>query len=526
MKVNQNQSKKEAGPQAAKAQAKINTLTRELAQSRKDIKIMKARPEFIRKTPLGQKNPYLASILDPEGTQGVRYPDGFCQRTAMVPGLVNQPIPYFPSTSTVEPPGSFNFIVRPSAVHPVWVYGKQKSAITSYDGFVDEQDTYGLFPLSDSEPGISQQVGNMILQSGVTNNVKYVMTFQQNDWQQDPYKAVDQSGNYFYGQPMSGFSVVPNVQASIVCDGMGIAVNDTVKFDFVDAAGHTATATATATVVGQTKFEVGPVSLSSFFATDADPEILKAMARPGFGVRLTATLANQHSISVNSFHIYTIGGTHSAAKYALYPMDLEDQDKFLNAVDLYRVVSQSALLTYMGATLTDGGQISSLQYLGGEHPHELNFWNYTGIAQAVNSPHNGPLKRGTYVIWKPKDTQDMVMRPTVNATDWEHPYIVVAGVVSSPDILNTLRLRMFANYEVVSKSMFLKQSYGEDAPGKIRQAMSILRTFPLAGENDTHLDSIKRILGQAWDATKNTIQWGVDNKGWIVPVATAVASLL
>lgn len=525
-----NNIKKAADPQAAQ----VNKLKRELKQTRRglerlaerDIKVNTKRPGYIPKSALGESNRYLASLLDPEGVQGVRYPDGFSQRTAMVPGLVNQNIPYFPSTCDLEPPGSFNLIVRPSAVHPVWTYAKQKIAKTHYSGFVDEQATYGIFPLKRDQLLVGPQIGNMILPNATTVNVKYPMTFPECDWQQEPYQGLDPSGNLFYGQPITGFSTAPSIAIRAKFDGMGVAIGDSVKFDLIDAAGNTATATVAAAATGQEVFQPAGISLAPFLIAESDTEIALGTPRPGIGIRLTLTTASGRQWQMTSFNVFTLNGTPTVAKYASMPYDLEDQDKFLSSVDQYRLISQSALLTYMGATLTDGGQISSMYYLGGAHPNELGFWKYSEIAEAVNQPHTGSLKKGTYVIWKPKDTKDMQMRDVVNPTDWEHPYLVIAGVVSSPDIVNVLRLRVFANYEVVTKSMFLNQAYGADAPGKIRQALIMLKTFPMAGENDTHLENIRRLLGKAWDVGKKVVNWGYDNRGWLVPAAGALAALL
>lgn len=478
-------------------------------------------------SPVHAQNRVLATLLEPERFQSVRWPDGYHAKTAMVPGMVNEQIPYFSSTTTSEDPGSFNLMIRPSAIHPVWVYGKNAQPVGTYFGFVDEQADYGLFPTSDEVPGVSEECGNMILQSSVEMNLKYPMTFNGVDWVQEPYKALAADGTTFFGQPMSGFTTGANrvVYGRFILDGHGVAVGDTLRVNILDNKGNVVTTNIAATVANQQIFDLGATTVNTLVPVEGDASVGTSSGRPGLGIRLRWTGATGDSMMLTAAHI-RYAGTAAAWRHCMYPLDLEDQDMFLRDVDLYRTISQSALLSYMGASLTDGGQIASLTYGGGEHPNELGFWKKSGVAEAVNSPYDGPLKNGTYCVWAPRDSRDMQMRKTVNSDDWKHPYIVIAGIVSSPDILNTLRLKMFANYEVVTKSRFLAQAYGEQSPQQIVSALLHMRSFPKNGPNDTHLQSIRNFLKSAWDTTTKAVSWAYDNKGWIIPAATAVAALL
>lgn len=474
-----------------------------------------------------QQNQLLASLMDPEKFQGVRWPDGYSAKTAMIPGMVNREIPYFPADSNNEPAGSFNLIIRPSALHPVWTYGKTDQVPGTIYGFVDEQADYGLFPLTEDSPSLGEQCGNMILQAGIEANVKFAASFKTKDWVQEPYKAVDPGGKIFYGQPISGFGTATNPLAvvRVVCSGSGVQAADTLRVRFTDSTGAVVDANI-ASALGQQVFETAATNIASLVPADNDPQVGRCAARPGVGIRLLYTSATNNSMPIESISIRYYSATELGSRYVMYPYDLDDQAKFLGDVDLHRVVSMSALLTYMGATLTDGGNLAALTYLGGEHPNELNFWNRDGIAQAVNSPYDGPVKTGTYSIWVPRDATDMAMRKVVNNNDWKHPYIVIAGVMSSPDIVNTLRLKVFANYETVTKSRFATQGYGSSNPAHIRSALLHLREFPKNGPNETHLATIRRFLKSAWDTGSKTVSWIYDNKGWLIPAATAAAALL
>lgn len=490
------------------------------------------RPEFIPKHNLGQRNPYLASLLDPEGHQGVRYPDGFSQMTAMVPAKVRVNIPYWPSTSSKEKPGSFNLVVRPSCVKPVWTFTKStKGAGANCQGTVDEQASYGLFPANESDSGISQEIGAMILPPGEVNNVKFALRHGAMDELQEPYKDADVNGLTMYGHPLSGFATaaVVNATVEVHASGLNVAAGDTLKATFFDSVGTTPVDTTATCTLNQERIVCGPVDISTLVPASSDAGLGRETGRPGVGVRLTWTKASggDQSLSIDNIFVRYVG-TASAYRASLVPLDLatEDLNVFLTAVDTYRCVSMSSLLSFVGSDLYNGGMIASTTYLGGGHPNDEGFWKYEGIAGSNTHPHAGPLSKGTYCIWKPRDNKDMNMTKVLNPDEWEKPYIAIAGYVGSPDVLNMLTLTWFANFEVCTKARFLDQRFGVGSIRMREEAMAALRTFPLCGENDSHLANIRNVLKKVVDFGRGAVEWVVDNKGWLVPVATGLAALL
>lgn len=520
-------------PKASKPRNKqeIKVKRIEVDLNREKLRRKGPKPSYIKSVPVAQRNEYLASLMDPEGHQGVRFPDGFCQRTAMIPALVHEPVPYFPEGYTREEPGSFSIYVRPTALHPVWTYGKSTAAPGMVGGFVDEQSTYGLFPIDEGTPTVSAQAGSMILEDDVELNMKYPAIIAGCEWVQEPFKArTTQDGTVFYGQPISGFTTAANryVTARIVVNGAGVVIGDTLTVTLVDGKGTTPiTANIVAASNGQQVFDLPSTTINSMVPASSDTDVGSESGRPGVGIRLKWASSGGQNLEIMSFQC-RFGGTAATARVLQYPMELdqEDLDVFLKSVELHRVVSLSALCSYTGATLTDGGQIAATTFLGGVHPNEMGFWNYKGIAESNTDPHVGALRHGSYCFWKPKDTGDMIMKPVVNPDEWQKPYIAIAGIVSSPDILAVLRIRAFGNHEVVTKARFLNSQYSKASNWKFQQAMAVLRSYPLAGENDTHIGNIRRFLSSVFDSGKKAVSWVNDNKGWLIPVVTAAASLL
>lgn len=483
-----------------------------------------------RATTAAQRNPYVATLMDPEGHQGVRFPDGFNQATAMIPAMVQTNVPYFPLSYSREVPGSWNLFIKPDPVHPVWTFGPNVSAAGNYmGGFVDEQASYGLFPLDPTTPRFSRQAGNMILDSGIKTNVKYPAKISTLDWVQEPYQGLATDGTTFYGHPFNGFSTAVSFQMQVrtILNGLSVAAGDSLLYELVDSRGTPVVSSNVVALVGQQNFDSGNMTLDSFAGTSSNAAIGRECGRPGVGLRVTWTAASGQSAEVTSIQV-RVYGTAATSRVCQYPIDLPEKDRsvFLESVDKLRSVSCSALCSYVGDTFQNGGQIASTSYQGGQHPHDLGLWDYQGIAESNTRPHVGKLKEGSYCIWKPRDIQDMAMRDTVSTLGWDFPYIAMAGIVTEADAATRLSLRVWMNMEVISTARFLSLGYAQDKPGLIREAFHILREFPLAGKNDTHMATIRSFLNTVWKGAKDTVTWIADNKGWLVPAATLAGSLL
>lgn len=495
----------------------------------------KARMSKVR-TPIrsaAERNPYLATILSPEANQGVRIPDGYSQRTATIPALVDAPVPYFPEGDSKEVPGSFNLIIKPDPVHPVWTYGSTTKANgNSIAGTVDEQSPdYGLRPLDPSAVTFAPQVGNMVLEAGVKTNVKFPCKLPGVDWPQEPYQAtMSQDGSTFYGTVVNGLvnASSANFNGTIIINGSDVLIGDKFDIELVDAKGTTPIAASiAASANGQGTYKIPNTVIDTMCTLGTEAAVGRDSGRPGIGVRLTWTSSTGLPAEIISMQ-FRFFGTASTARRCQYPIDMPQKElnMFLDNVDKQRPVSCSALCSYVGNAIEYGGQIASVSYQGGEHPQDVGLWNYNGVVNNNSRPYKGILKNGTYVIWKPRDVGDQEMQPIVNSTGWDRPYMAIAGIVQETNNTTMLTLRVWINFEVVTTSRFLTAGYGRAQPALIREAMYALREFPLAGPNDTHLESIRRFLGSAWKGAKDVITWANDNKGWLVPAGMAVASLL
>jgi len=206
-------------------------------------------------------------------------------------------------------------------------------------------------------------------------------------------------------------------------------------------------------------------------------------------------------------------------------VDFPDQPVYAETIDKYRVVSSSSWIEYQGSDLNNGGQHAALYYAGGRSPFSNGLWNYSSVAQTPGS-YQGGLRYGSYSIWKPSDPRDMLFRELNPEERWRLPYIVHAGLVGTPDQVNSLRLRVPTNIEFMSTSQLYNYKRCLPNVAKIEHANILLRDFPTSMENPSHWQAIKDALSKAVGVAKGFGKWVVDNKSWLVPAGAAVGSLL
>lgn len=478
-------------------------------------------------------NPYLATIVDPEGYPGIRYPDAYHRSTAMMTPPVQLNPYYFPVNCTTEEPGSFQIAWRPSAVHPYWEF-KPTSTVTGVPTILlsNQTDRFGLFPTTPGGLDPTIQDDQMCMQSGVTYNVKAPLFWRNTDWVNDPYKVVLADGTDLFCYPLSGFAGTVRVAWFLTIPGFATLTNDTVKIDIIrgDTGALVQTQTLAATAGGQVKFENQTgLDITAALAADATiPTIGLAMGRPGLGFRVTwtsvgANIGVQPLVAVGFVPYGT--GAMTAQQLALVPSDFEDINSMLRNFTLYRPVSSFAWLEYVGSDLQNAGQTAGIFYGGGESPNSSQLWDYEQIAKTPGKfMHEGEVKKGNYIIYAPQSTADTQMRKLVNAEEWSHPWMAISGYVD-PAQKNALRFRGATNIEFVSKSTQWVYKQGKSNPLLISQMERVLAGQRLSMENPEHVKIVKEWIAKAVAIANRFGEFYEANKGWIIPAATGLMAL-
>lgn len=481
-------------------------------------------------------NEYLHTLVDPENCTGVRYPDSLPKATGVFRGLINHDAYYFGSTQTVEPPGTYLNILTPTLINPLLEYTNDtvpaNAQITGMCARPD--DSVGLFPLTEDIAIPATGTDQMYIGPGDKLNMKCFWVWDDQDFAMPPVRGFATDNSVFYGLPMTlnvgaaGFDDT-SIGVTITTIKKATSVTNPFVVEVVTAKG-TFTTTAAAAVVGSNTytFSVRAAAMVAILTTHG---VLKAGAGlPGIGFRVTSNSPNPQVIMGYSIEIILnpnqpAGATIVTQSPRFVGISLPDELTYAQTVDQYRVVSMSNWLEYNGSDLKNGGQSAGLLYRGGQSALENGLFDYQSVAEVPES-YAGALKHGTYCIWAPNSDNDMLMRSLSPHERWSYPYIVNAGIVAEPDQVNSVRLRIPINYEIVSTAQFYDFEKPIPSPDSILAASLALRHYPCAMANGVHFKWIKDVVSKAAQLGTDAAKWAVANKDWLLPAGAALATLL
>jgi len=467
----------------------------------------------------GKANPYLATLVNPEAFPGVRYPDSFSRKTAMVQLILEQELFYFPADSIIELAGSYLCIWRPSLVHPFWSYGVTNSSSYPNWSLTTPTDRFGLRPLVRGMLTPTLQDDQQSLQHDVIYNLKIPMIYSNVDYVLDPFSGKASDGSEFWGHVFALGGATDTINFNAIVAGPTLA-GDILTFYATN--GTTTLSVNVVAALNQLSFSM-TLDITALMMTDASSMGLgKVAPRPGIGFRVMWTSGASRSNALLSLNMVSSSAAAPQVQLGYTPLDFPDQQQFLELISQYRPVSSSAWVGYEGSDLNNGGQHSAIMFGGGEHPNTVGLYTFQKIATTPTG-YEDKMRKGTYQYTVPFNVGDVTMRAPVNSEEWTHPYCVIAGQVSTAGQLNALRMRGVMNMEFISDSQLWQYSSVRPNPGMIAHATAMLAGCPTTLSNDSHLKEIWSWLKQA---AKDTIDFVEDNKSWIIPAVTAVAGAL
>jgi hypothetical protein len=160
-----------------------------------------------------------------------------------------------------------------------------------------------------------------------------------------------------------------------------------------------------------------------------------------------------------------------------------------------RPVSAAMLVSFIGNTLEDGGQISAAWLPGDLSNAELSDLLAPGGLQKLAlkpGAYTGPISKGAYTFWKPDDIHDSQFQSLTNATAHSYPILCVC-FKSTKNSTTTVRVSAVTNYEINSVTRVLDQQPGEVEPDLMLHARRILSSYPTSCANDGHVTLWQRI---------------------------------
>lgn len=251
------------------------------------------------------------------------------------------------------------------------------------------------------------------------------------------------------------------------------------------------------------------------------------------GNNIFAPMLSQQQTGTN-FAINTgIVGTVSATTITIAPTNFASSSTYQSGgiIEEIRPVAMATLVTYMGTTLNNGGEIAS-NYLDSTLMTN-NFFqsNTAGLGQLQNinnlrstpGKHDGPIKDGTYCIWAPYQSNDLSFRSPSEMNSYRYPGIVVSGYFS-PDAAvvapqSVLRVMVYTCYEYTTKFTCIETKSIPGSTATTEDALLILKQIKFATTNKGHLENIRRSLRRGWE-------WYKSNSAAINPALGALGALL
>lgn len=159
----------------------------------------------------------------------------------------------------------------------------------------------------------------------------------------------------------------------------------------------------------------------------------------------------------------------------------------------YRPVAMSALCSFVGNELYNGGTIAAKYLAGGDTPTRLNYPTYEELSQ-VPDTFTGPLKTGAYCFWRPTDPEDVKFKePAFDNFAGGLPSIYIAGKATDPT--NTqIRVLITLCVEAKTTRQILPTENSVIEPSMIEAADKALQNMPYCMENPLHLEKIAEFL--------------------------------
>jgi len=202
------------------------------------------------------------------------------------------------------------------------------------------------------------------------------------------------------------------------------------------------------------------------------------------------------------------------------------------AIESIRPVGMSVLVSYVGSTLDDGGQIAIGQYdadfiasnFFSQAASSGQAQNYE-VLQQIGHTYTGRVSKGVYCWWRPRSADDSRFRNINQQNITPFPGIICSGQVTRPEGLSVaatesvLRIIVCHAFEFTTTSTAFDQQSCVGSQNHVDTALAKVVREPRAMENAKHMSWIESVLGDVGNFVN-------DNKSWMGPAIAAGLSLL
>jgi len=184
-----------------------------------------------------------------------------------------------------------------------------------------------------------------------------------------------------------------------------------------------------------------------------------------------------------------------------------------------RPAALSGLVTWMGSTLENGGNIAAARLpMGSTTVEAPNGDIYGFLSQMPVYASDFPLKDGAYVWWAPDSEQEYFFLPYGEIRADSLTFVAsLAFAMRRDEPSQTVRLRADANFETQTRSVLYSSAVSSTNPSFPR-ALEIAKAFPAVTINEDHVST----LGSAWSRAK---AWMSKPSNWLSLLGRGVRAL-
>jgi len=457
---------KKAGKKAVKKV--VNEAERRLAQSLRDKATAKAAPKVqksLGKSGAGKamgscENRYLCQLLDPEQYGPSPYPDNFGDQTTTALFIYNSDVPIDSDS------GEFGIVVNPTLPDHVRFLENVPASTARVYNF---DFNWSQNPIS---PGAQQMVigtGLTTVNLGKATGAVYLQT--------DVSQRLELDDGWIL-LPAYTAGTLSITMGSLASLGVWSKVSGIKACNVVGSDGSSTNIPTGATTVLPNNLTKIKIQLSD----SAGPIYL--LTFPGSVCTFTLNFTTGAVVTQNWVN-------HSVANYT----NLLGSDDVQAVYTAYRTVAMTALITYKGDTLYDGGTIAGRYMEGGSTAFDQGYISYDTLSTARGS-YDGASKKGAYAWWKPRDAVHMAFRDVDSPNDeGYYPHLVFFGKITTSTISAAkLRLRVAMVLEAATTTMFVPVQFSRVAVWEIEAADMAIQTIPRIMENPVHVEAIRNFL--------------------------------
>jgi len=208
-------------------------------------------------------------------------------------------------------------------------------------------------------------------------------------------------------------------------------------------------------------------------------------------------------------------------------------------VSQIRPVAMSALASYIGTTLQDGGNIAAAYVPGGtlnsnyfiqaSNTSPIGSFAFWESLSKEPSAYNGPIRDGAYTWWSPEDYEDLQMSKPSGTPSHNYPSIIIAGQLMSgvtTGIVPVIRLEVVTVYEFVTNSLLFETGTCLGSQAIMDSAQSALFGQPHSMPNGIHLKWLADIAKKVASGVGSGARFIDRNFRKIAPILGTVGSLL